>query len=182
MNNEFSVIGLPDTQKYSELYPEIFLAQTQWIVDNRDELNIKFVSHYGDLVENGTGSSAIREYDNAETAMTLLQDANLPHGIAVGNHDVLESGSASQTYDISNYLEYFGPQWYDEQDWFGGASPSGLSTYQFFEGDGTEFLALHLDLETPHSELAWAQGIINDNRDKPVMVTTHRSRYSRYLD
>ena len=175
MSNEtFSVIGLPDTQKYSELYPEIFLAQTQWIVDNRDDLNIEFVSHYGDIVQNGTGSLAIGEYNNAEAAMTLLPDANIPHGIAVGNHDVLESGSAGQTYDTSNYLQYFGPQWYGERDWFGGASPSGLSNYQFFEGAGTEFLALHLDLETPHSELAWAQGIINDNRDKPVMVTTHR--------
>ena len=41
MSNEtFRVIGLPDTQKYSELYPEIFQAQTQWIVNNRGELDI----------------------------------------------------------------------------------------------------------------------------------------------
>ena len=54
-NDTFYIIGLPDTQKYSELYPEIFWAQTEWIVNNRDELDIRFVSHYGDLVQNGTG-------------------------------------------------------------------------------------------------------------------------------
>ena len=173
-NDTFYVIGLPDTQKYSELYPEIFEAQTKWIVNNQDELDIQFVSHYGDLVQNGTGPLALREYENAEAAMTLLLEADLPHGIVAGNHDVLESGSAESTYEVDNYGQYFGPQWYGERDWFGGASPSGLSTYQLFEGNGQQFLALHLHLETPHTELAWAQGIINENRDKPVMVTTHR--------
>ena len=173
-NDTFYVIGLPDTQKYSELYPEIFEAQTKWIVNNQDELDIQFVSHYGDLVQHGTGALALPEYENAEAAMRLLLKADLPHGIVAGNHDVLESGSAESTYEVGNYLQYFGPQWYGERDWFGGASPSGLSTYQLFEGNGTKFLALHLHLETPHTELAWAQGIINENRDKPVMVTTHR--------
>ncbi|MEO1296398.1 MAG: DNRLRE domain-containing protein [Cyanobacteria bacterium J06636_16] len=183
MSNEtFRVIGLPDTQKYSERYPEVFRAQTQWIVDNQEALDIEFVSHYGDLVkhgtgplvQHGTGPLAQQEYENAEAAMQLLRVANVPHGMVAGNHDVLETGSVGQPYDNGNYLEYFGPHWYGDRDWFGGASPSGLSTYQYFEGNGTEFLALHLDLETPHAELAWAQEIINENRDKPVMVTTHR--------
>ncbi len=174
-NNTFYLIGLPDTQKYSELYPEIFNAQTAWIVNNPEKLDIQFVSHYGDLVQNGTGSLASGEYENARDAMIQLLDADIPHGIVAGNHDVLESGSAESTYNVNNYLDYFGPEnWSGEQDWFGGASQSGLSTYQLFEGNGIEFLALHLHLETPHSELAWAQGIINENRDKPVMVTTHR--------
>jgi hypothetical protein len=32
---KFLVIGLPDTQKYSENFPSIFLDQTHWIVNNR---------------------------------------------------------------------------------------------------------------------------------------------------
>ena len=46
----FSIVVLPDTQYYSETYPHIFLEQTQWIADNKDSLNIVFVSHSGDLV------------------------------------------------------------------------------------------------------------------------------------
>ncbi|MGK7914877.1 MAG: DNRLRE domain-containing protein [Prochloraceae cyanobacterium] len=171
---KFTVIGLPDTQKYSENYPDIFQAQTQWIVDNREALKIKFVSHYGDLVQHGTGPLAAGEYANAKAAMSTLEWADIPHGVVAGNHDVLESGSLTQPYDNHNYLQNFGPQWYQDRTWFGGASSSGLSTYQIFNGGGQNFLALHLDLETPHSELAWAQEVINAHRDKPVMVTTHR--------
>lgn len=174
LDEEFYVIGLPDTQYYSESYPEIFLAQTQWIVNNRATLDIRFVSHYGDLVQHGTGSLAPGEYANAKAAMSVLEDANVPHGVVSGNHDVLEDGIVGQPYDNTNYLNYFGPQYYEDRSWFGGASPSGLSTYQTFSGSGYDFIALHIDLETPHSELAWAQGVINANRDKPVMVTTHR--------
>jgi hypothetical protein len=175
MSSQFSVIGLPDTQKYSENFPEIFEAQTQWIVDNRNTRDIRFVSHYGDVVQHGgTSPLAPGEFANARRAMTTLIDANVPHGIAPGNHDVLESGGVGQTYDNTLFLQNFGPQWYQNRSWFGGASPSGLSNYQTFSGGGYNYIALHLDLETPHSELAWAQGIINQNPDKPVMVTTHR--------
>jgi hypothetical protein len=58
-SNEFTIIVLPDTQDY--VYdarrnwdgvdaPAILTQQTQWIADNRDALNIKFVIHEGDLV------------------------------------------------------------------------------------------------------------------------------------
>ena len=50
--NEFSIIFLPDTQKYSEKYPEIFYSQTEWIKNNLSKMNIKFVIHAGDIVEN----------------------------------------------------------------------------------------------------------------------------------
>jgi len=178
----FSVIGLPDTQKYADNYPETFKAQTQWVVDNQAAFNIEFVSHYGDVVEHGTNSDAPGEYAVAVEAMNLLKEANIPHGIAEGNHDSLPAGvhlPGIWDYDNTNFLQNFGPQWYQNQssqtfDWFGGASPSGLSTYQTFGQGDDQFIALHIGLETPHAELAWAQGVINENRDKPVMVTTHR--------
>jgi hypothetical protein len=108
---KFFVIGLPDTQRYSESFPDIVNAQTQWIVDNREALDIKFVSHYGDVVQHGTGPLAPGEYANARVAMSILETADVPHGVVSGNHDVLESGSVGQTYDSTNYLQNFGPQY-----------------------------------------------------------------------
>ncbi|MEM9154133.1 MAG: metallophosphoesterase [Cyanobacteria bacterium P01_F01_bin.33] len=87
--------------------------------DHRDELNIDFVSHYGDLVQHATGPLAQRGFENALAAMSFLRDANIPHGMVPGNHDVLESGSANQIYDDSNYLHYFGLHWYGDSDRFG---------------------------------------------------------------
>ncbi len=49
----FSIIVLPDTQKYSEKYPQIFCKQTDWIRENINKLNIAFTIHLGDITENG---------------------------------------------------------------------------------------------------------------------------------
>ena len=43
----FSIVVLPDTQTYAAQKPEIFHAETQWIVDNRRRQRIRFVSHVG---------------------------------------------------------------------------------------------------------------------------------------
>ena len=49
----FTIVMLPDTQFYSEVYPEIYKAMTRWIVSNREAENIVGVVHVGDVVQNG---------------------------------------------------------------------------------------------------------------------------------
>ena len=51
--DSFTVVALPDTQNYAKDHPEIFMDQTRWIADNRDSLQIAFVTHLGDIVNNG---------------------------------------------------------------------------------------------------------------------------------
>src|SRR5205085_2879552 len=45
----WTLVVLPDTQIYSESYPELFKDQTRWIVANKDRYNIKYVLHLGDI-------------------------------------------------------------------------------------------------------------------------------------
>ncbi len=66
---EFTIIALPDTQHYSEAFPHIFTAQTQWIVNNKDARNIVFVTHEGDVVEH---YNLLSEWQAANTSMSLL--------------------------------------------------------------------------------------------------------------
>lgn len=167
----FTVIGLPDTQNYSEFYPDIYRSQTEWIVRERGNRNIRFVSHFGDVVNNGDRE---QEWRNAKAAMSLLDRANIPYGVTAGNHDVTPSGQAGTPYIPQKFLENYGPQVFAGRSWYGGASPSGMSSFQIFEGGGRQFLALHLLCDTPVAELAWAQGVLNRHRDKPTMMTTHR--------
>src|SRR5689334_2636738 len=49
-DSDFTIIALPDTQYYSESYPDTFTAQTQWIVDHASALNIQMVLGLGDVV------------------------------------------------------------------------------------------------------------------------------------
>ena len=93
---DFTIIVVPDTQNYvsymNDGMPETFTAQTQWIVENREALNIVFVTHLGDLVARGDSSEA--EWLAAEHSMGLLEDPattgmneGIPYGVALGNHD-----------------------------------------------------------------------------------------------
>ena len=40
-NNSFQLVLLPDTQVYSERFPEIFKAQTEWIAENADSITFE---------------------------------------------------------------------------------------------------------------------------------------------
>ena len=52
-----TVAVLPDTQGYTDDYPAVFDMQTQWIVDHKDDWNIQFVSHLGDIVDTWVSST-----------------------------------------------------------------------------------------------------------------------------
>ena len=168
---EFTVVALPDTQNYSEAHPGQYMAQTQWIAANAASENIVFVTHLGDFVNVHDQEF---QWDNARVAMDVLDNANIPWGGIPGNHDFLY-GDEPDDFTGSRYRARFGPQRFAGKSWYKGASPSELSNYQVIDvGEGSKMLFLHLNLETPPSELAWAQGVLNANRDKPVFVSTHR--------
>ncbi|MDX2132297.1 MAG: DNRLRE domain-containing protein [Planctomycetota bacterium] len=167
----FQFVALPDTQNYSEFYPEIFDAQTRWVVDNARANNIRYVSHVGDVVNHGDRRN---EWNNARAAMDRIHYADIPYGVTAGNHDITPSGSAGTAYIPQYFREYFGPQTFAGKDFFKGASPSGMSSFQTFTGAGKEWLVVNIECDTPYRELEWAQGVLAANRDKAAIITTHR--------
>jgi len=167
----FTVVGLPDTQVYAEMYPEIFESQTAWIIEQRMIRDIRFVSHYGDIVDHGDD---LMEWLIGDAAMAYLDEDDLPYGVSAGNHDVTPNGSPFDRYDPTNFLEFFGPTRFKGRPWYIGSSPTGMSSYQVISGGGLEFLMLNIECDTPVHELVWAQGILDRSRHLPVMLTTHR--------
>jgi hypothetical protein len=167
----FSVIGLPDTQNYSESYPDIYYAQTSWVMAQRYARNILYVSHYGDVVQH---ADDLEEWEVGNLAMLPLDDGDLPYGINAGNHDITANGVPFEEYIPQYFVEYFGPQRYEGRSWYWGASPSSMSSYQVIQYGDMEFLMLNIECDSPVRELAWAQSILDLNWDKPVFLTTHR--------
>ena len=55
-SDPFTVVLLPDTQKYTQQSPEDnrYSAQTSWIKSNAEAENIEFMIHLGDIVQTGT--------------------------------------------------------------------------------------------------------------------------------
>src|SRR3989338_5749903 len=76
--SSFTIVILPDTQYYSESYPEIFMSQTRWIKEYAQELNIKIVLHEGDITNTNTAS----EWIVAQRSMRVL-DGTIPYVITI---------------------------------------------------------------------------------------------------
>ena len=60
--------------------------RTDWLVDRRDELDLRFVAQVGDLTN--WGWLVVQPAGNvASQAMKPLEDAGIPYSVSVGNHD-----------------------------------------------------------------------------------------------
>lgn len=180
--SRFTLAILPDTQFYSRYSSDQFVprygkdpfqVQTEWIAEHADELNIPFVTHVGDVVDRvGTA----REWEAADRAMQVLDDADVPYGILAGNHDVRNS---TDTVDDTDYaladepfLQWFGKDRQAEQSTYGGSDPTGLSQWHVFEAQGQRFLSMSLPWRTSDATLAWAKQVI-ETQDLPTILTSH---------
>lgn len=161
---EFTIIVLPDTQNYSKSYPEIFMAQTEWIAANKESLNIVFVSHLGDLVDDHD----LFEYEwvNADAAMSLL-DGIVPYGVLPGNHDMQPDGSAVF------YERYFPASRYEGQDWWGGSFDNNRYNYQLFSAGGDDYIILHMQFIPTKQGLFWAQEVLQQHPNRKAIISTH---------
>ncbi len=166
----FSIVMLPDTQRYSEKRPDLFFAQTNWIKQNRDRENIVFVTHVGDMVQNRSREPS--EWKVADEAMAVL-DGVVPYGIAIGNHDY-DSGDGAQKGVATMFLQHFNPdRRFKDRPWYGGASRNGLNSYELFSGGGIDFVILHLEVNAPDEALAWAKDVLERHPTRPAIVSTH---------
>jgi hypothetical protein len=163
----FTIIVLPDTQYYSEGNPHIFENQTQWIVDNIDELNIVFVSHLGDLVDEWYTKD---QWTVANSSMSKL-DGKVPWGVSLGNHDGLYK-------EPDNFEIYFGRKRFENENWYGGNYGDGnQNSYQLFSAGADDYLVLHIQYDPTDDMLNWANSVIDSYPSRRVIVSTHE-----YLD
>jgi hypothetical protein len=157
---EFTIIALPDTQHYSESFPAVFTAQTQWIVDNKDARNIVFVTHEGDIVEH---YNLTTEWQRANTSMSLL-DGVVPYGMGPGNHD----------QPTTMFNQYFPYTRYAGLPWYGGHFQNvNDNNYQLFSGGGMDFVIVHLTFCPPAAAVSWADSVFKAHPDRIGIMTTH---------
>ena len=196
--NSFTIAVISDTQNYSDAtYPQPasrnnFIAQTQYLANNMNDMKLAFVTHVGDVVQHGDGTNgtpgntsygAGAEWDNAVMAMDILDTTEVPFGMCLGNHDYDNYSYASGSRPLVSsvmWQKYFssGSKYFAGKPWYGGASDNltfdpGLSSYQTFCAGGKKFLHISLEMEAGAPALAWAQGVINAHPGYATIVTTH---------
>ncbi|MFC9983168.1 metallophosphoesterase [Microbacterium keratanolyticum] len=180
----FTIIVLPDTQGYTATttYEQTMGAQTQWIVDSRQQLGTKFVIQVGDLVESWPN---VNHWERASRYMKTLDDAGVPNSVLPGNHDLNITTGESSTYDT-----YFPPSRYANASWnsatvsYGGYlgqnlyGPDGIDrknkdNFALLTVGTTKLLILNLEFESPAYTLTWAQKVLDAHPDREVILATH---------
>ena len=174
MSTPFTLAILPDTQKYAESFPHIFTAQTQWIAKSRDEHNIVFALHEGDITNGNTEP----QWRNAAESMSVL-DGKVPYAIVMGNHD-MGPGGACEVRDSPLFNEYFPVSRYLSLPTFGGTFEPGKleNTYHRFEAADTGWLIVALEYLPRDRVLQWANDIITSHSDHHVLMLTHSHVYN----
>lgn len=166
----FTVVALPDTQFYSDRYPEIFTRQTQWIAARAAELPIVFVSHLGDVVQQW---NIDQQWRRADTSMSLL-DGVVPYAIAPGNHDQqYQEGVNSGVFPLFN--ETFPYQRFLEQLWYRGHFPADANdnSAQVLELGPLRLLFVHLEFCPDAASRDWALEVLQAHPDHLAVLTTH---------
>jgi hypothetical protein len=142
----FTIAVISDTQFYVDgtqpqpLNESFFLDQTNYLAKNRDRLKLSFVTHVGDVVEHGDGSTVNFpvnygtpqniEWLNAMKAMDVLDATGVPFGMCIGNHDYDNmfysepEGYPPLVSTPSWWKKYFGSssKYFRGRPWYGGAS------------------------------------------------------------
>ncbi|GAA1908774.1 LamG-like jellyroll fold domain-containing protein [Streptantibioticus ferralitis] len=174
-NPRFTLVVMPDTQYMFDgesIHPEPIKASFRYILDHTRDENIVFMSHLGDLTQNGQQP----EFDAISEAFTLLDNGPIGYSVLAGNHDI--NSSTGDQRGTSPYLGAFGPQRFRHAPTFGGASPDGYNTYHVFQAAGREWLVLALDWRLSPAGFAWARDVIKQHPKTPVILTTHEIVYA----
>lgn len=172
---EFTIVALPDTQFYSESYPKIAKAQTDWIVANRARLNIVYVAHLGDITNRGDEKP--EQWANAALAFSLLENPaatglseGIPYGVVPGNHDH-ESGTRL-------FNAFLGVDHFAGRSYYGGYyGQSNNNHFDLFTASGLDFVVLYIDFNFDKPDYspidAWANVVLKSHANRRAIVVSH---------
>lgn len=169
-SRRFTLAVMPDTQ-YLFDGPSIDKAPVEaslrYLLEHGKEENLVFLSHLGDLTQNG----AKEEFAAIGEAFRLLDRRGVGYSVLAGNHDV--KSSTTDQRGATPYLDAFGPRRFKGKPTFGGASADGYNTFHLFTAGGREWMVLALDWRLSPQGYAWAKEVLAKHPKTPVILTTH---------
>ena len=180
----FTLPVLPDTQIEVRARPEMLQSQLDWLVKNRQQLQIPMVLHVGDIVDWDNTT----QWKTASAAFAVLDRANLPYALAVGNHDTSAvgrfSGSAAPGNTNQNvrktlfFNTFFPVSRFRNQR---GRFEDGKSDNAFytFTAGNLNWLVMTLEFCARPAPVAWANTILDQFPHHNAIILTHFHLNSR---
>lgn len=169
----WSLVVLPDTQKYVAFHPEIVYAQTRWIVENARAFDIRGVLHMGDITDDNSDA----QWEIAAEALHDL-DGHVPYVLVPGNHDYGLGGEAGDRTTQLNtrfpFAEYSAMPTFEES-----FEPGRIDSHaQILETPMGEWLVVALEFGPRDQVIAWADGVLSRHATLPAILITHAHTYS----
>ncbi len=178
---EFTFIAIPDTQQENSSAGRtvMFVERMNWIVNNRNNLNIKFVVQNGDLVD--WDDETHSHYVRADAGLAILDNASMPYALCIGNHDtaaVQAGGSAApgnvnqNLRNSSTFNTYFPRSRFPNIQ---GVYEVGKvdNAYRYFTAGGLDFLVMNLEFCPRASVYPWADAVIKAHPHHNVIIFGH---------
>lgn len=173
---DFTFVVESDTQYYNEDYDGnvdqdldgVYQHQLNihnWILANRERMNIQYMFHDGDIIDDEPNT---REWELANEAYQLLDSSGLPYGILAGNHDVGHLGG-----DYTNFSTYFGEERYAYNPWYGESYKNNRGHYDLISTGGIDFIMLYMGWGIGDEEIAWMNEVLARYPERKAILNFH---------
>ncbi|MEH6304173.1 metallophosphoesterase [Olivibacter sp. CPCC 100613] len=181
----FSIAVIPDTQYNTEESQggtnRLFETQIEWILANREQENIVYVAHLGDITDKG--DSKPEQWANATKALYPLEKPlpglphGLPYGLAVGNHDQYPSQFAVSG-TTNYYNQYFGIDHFKGRNYYGGHfGKDNDSHYDLISTGGLDLIVIYLEFdafdEQQEAMNDWAIDLLKQYKNRKAIIVSH---------
>ncbi|PWR10834.1 metallophosphoesterase [Micromonospora acroterricola] len=180
-DTKFSFAVMPDTQQeVLNTGDSRFHNRTNWLVQNRSALDLRFVASSGDVVNWDTPDHS--QYVIARNAMRPIETAGIPYSLAIGNHDTQATGVGGSARDPARTRELVRDTTVFNQFFTAGqyGAVKGQfeagkvdNSYSTFEAGGVQWMVLTLELWPRVEAVSWAKGVVAAHPRHNVIVVTH---------
>ncbi|MEG1523446.1 MAG: metallophosphoesterase [Clostridia bacterium] len=160
----YTIAWISDTQGYCAAIPETFNTMTQWIVDHKEALNIQYVFHTGDVVNDPRSD---RQWKNAENAMITFR-GQLPVFAVAGNHDI-----GGINHDYSKFGPLMDKLAYQDYPTFGGMEANGRRRYDLITIGHDDYILIGCGYVISRADLDWMNQILAQYQDRTAILILH---------
>ena len=156
--------------KFEDLNQTYYDLHT-YVAKEYENGNMAYLINTGDIVDDNPKSAAAKgQWIVADKAFDILDEANVPYGIATGNHDVGDY----PTNNYTPYSQYFSEERYADRPWYGGTADNNGCHYDLVTVGNKDLLFLYFGYGLEAMDPEWAKSVIEMYPHRSVILCTHQ--------
>ncbi len=161
-NGVYTIAWISDPQHYSEQFPDVYYGMTSFLRDHAEEMDLRYVIHTGDLVNNPQDDA---QWQVADAAQAMI-DA-IPNGVLAGNHDVLDP------VGYKAFCKVFGEKRYKDKPWYGGSFENNRGHYDLLTAGKTDYVFVYMGFQPTNKAIDWAKSVFKQYPDRIGVLCLH---------